>query len=225
MTDIDTEEYVLASQRNASTDCFSAELLDLLMAAMEDPENHLESIVQEALKQMDGTSITFAVPGILSITGLDILISVDRGHLLQEEPYENGRWNRWPYVLPPIKNELLPGDPFNHKWMIYLNDGRCVVDKFKEGRWQKWPSDKIIFFKDFSPIPKAAKALLSQETALGWSPVASCEPPEGVICEVLLKNNSKGYCSMFQAGHWDFFNDSVVAFKPIELPYSKYSED
>ena len=162
---------------------------------------------------MDGTSITFAIPGTVSITGSDILISVDREHILREEPYQVHDWNRWPYVLPPIKNELLPGDPFNFKWMIYLNDGRCVVDKFKEGRWQKWPSDKILFFKDFSPVPASAKALLDPETALGWSSVASCEPPEGVVCEVLLKNHLRGYCSTFKEGHWDFFNDSVVAFK------------
>ena len=109
--------------------------------------------------------------------------------------------------------------------MIYLNDGRCVVDKFKEGRWQKWPSDKILFFKDFSPVPASAKALLDPETALGWSSVASCEPPEGVVCEVLLKNHLRGYCSTFKEGHWDFFNDSVVAFKAINLPYANYPEN
>lgn len=207
------------------TESFSTKLLDVITAALEDPDNHLDSIVEEALKRMDGTSITFAIPGTVSITGSDILISVDREHILREEPYQVHDWNRWPYVLPPIKNELLPGDPFNFKWMIYLNDGRCVVDKFKEGRWQKWPSDKILFFKDFSPVPASAKALLDPETALGWSSVASCEPPEGVACEVLLKNHLRGYCSTFKEGHWDFFNDSVVAFKAINLPYANYPEN
>ena len=80
-------------------------------------------------------------------------------------------------------------------------------------------------FKDFSPVPASAKALLDPETALGWSSVASCEPPEGVACEVLLKNHLRGYCSTFKEGHWDFFNDSVVAFKAINLPYANYPEN
>lgn len=225
MTNENAENCVFYSNDSTPTESFSTELLDVITAALEDPDNHLDSIVKEALKRMDGTSITFAIPGTVSITGADILISVDREHILREEPYQVHDWNRWPYVLPPIKNELLPGDPFNFKWMIYLNDGRCVVDKFKEGRWQKWPSDKILFFKDFSPVPASAKALLDPETALGWSSVASCEPPEGVVCEVLLKNHLRGYCSTFKEGHWDFFNDSVVAFKAINLPYANYPEN
>ena len=131
MTNENAENCVFDSNDSTPTESFSTELLDVITAALEDPDNHLDSIVKEALKRMDGTSITFAIPGTVSITGADILISVDREHILREEPYQVHDWNRWPYVLPPIKNELLPGDPFNFKWMIYLNDGRCVVDKFK----------------------------------------------------------------------------------------------
>lgn len=63
MTNENAENCVFYSNDSTPTESFSTELLDVITAALEDPDNHLDSIVKEALKRMDGTSITFAIPG------------------------------------------------------------------------------------------------------------------------------------------------------------------
>lgn len=53
MTNENAENCVFDSNDSTPTESFSTELLDVITAALEDPDNHLDSIVKEALKRMD----------------------------------------------------------------------------------------------------------------------------------------------------------------------------
>lgn len=49
MTNENAENCVFYSNDSTPTESFSTELLDVITAALEDPDNHLDSIVKEAL--------------------------------------------------------------------------------------------------------------------------------------------------------------------------------
>lgn len=187
-------------------------IINTLLQLMKE-RDYLESVLANGLSSMSCREIPFYIDEELSVTGKEIWLIVSRAHLTKEGvPHIEG-WNQYPFVLP-WENRVSPDKKL---WLVRLKDGRFITAEFN-GRWGKWPDEKIAFFRDPSDPPTNLCLNLSKtENSNLWLPYPEHIPVVGKTYEVFI-STGEVRTATWRGEDWSYFNAKVKAFKEIVEP-------